>query len=110
MNHVFPQVMFTPKKLKKYKIDLTQSGRDYYTDPSIWNRIVNLQMLDENENKSKGGKTFEEWAKTANVNYKKQLLPKITEFTRFIDFVDQRWIILEKKLKEELQFKDVEKK
>jgi len=61
-------------------------------------------MLDSNENKSKSDKTFEEWAKTTKINYEKQILPKITDFSRYIEFVDERWDMLKSKLETELKF------
>ena len=103
-DHIFPKSLFSAKNLKKYKIDLGHENAYYYTDKLLYNGIVNLQMLDSNDNKSKSNKTFEEWAKTNKINYTKQILPKITEFSRFIDFVDQRWEMLKIKLTQELKF------
>ena len=42
--------------------------------------------------------------KTTKINYEKQILPKITDFTRFIEFVDERWDMLKSKLEKELKF------
>ena len=61
-------------------------------------------MFDSNENKSKGDKTFEEWVKTYPVDFKKQILPNITEFSRFVEFVDLRWEMLKERLKQALRF------
>jgi len=103
-DHIFPKSQFSSKNLKKYGIDLKQENANYYTDNWCYNGIVNLQMFDSNENKSKGDKTFEEWANSYKVDYKKQILPKITEFSRFIEFVDVRWEMLKERLKQELRF------
>lgn len=103
-DHVFPKSMFSLKKLKEYGIDLKQERGNYYTDNWCYNGIVNLQMLDSNENKSKSDKTFDEWAKSNKINYKKQILPEITDFNRFIEFVDKRWYMLKSKLENELKF------
>lgn len=103
-DHIHPKSRFRSKNLKKEGIDLSQKKAYYYTTNWFFNGIVNLQMLDSNENKSKGDKTFEEWVKSNNVDFKKQLLPKNTDFTMFIDFVDDRWELLKSKLKQELQF------
>lgn len=102
-DHIFPKCLFTDKNLKKQKIDLNTESANYYRDKWCYNGIVNLQMLDSNENKSKGGKSFEEWANNHEVDYSKQILPKITEFSRFIEFVDTRWDMLKEKLEEELK-------
>ncbi|MBK7764500.1 MAG: DUF262 domain-containing protein [Bacteroidetes bacterium] len=103
-DHVFPISQFSQKNLKKEGIDLTQEDGDYYTTNYFYNGILNLQLLDSNENKSKSNKTFEEWAKTTKINYEKQILPKIHEFSRFIEFVDTRWEMLKSKLEKELKF------
>jgi uncharacterized protein with ParB-like and HNH nuclease domain len=103
-DHVFPKSHFKTKNIKKQGIDLKQESGYYYTESWCFNGIVNLQMLDSNENKSKSNKAFEEWARTSKVNYKKQILPKITEFSRFIEFVDVRWDMLKDKLEKELKF------
>lgn len=103
-DHIFPKSQFSSKNLKKYGINLKQLKGDYYLSKWCYNGIVNLQMLDSNENKSKGDKTFEEWSKQFKIDYKKQILPKITEFSRFIEFVDERWEMLKNKLEEELKF------
>lgn len=103
-DHIFPKSLFSAKNLKNQKIDLTQEKINYYTGNWCYNGIVNLQMLDSNENKSKSDKTFEEWAKVNNIDYDKQILPQITEFSKFIDFVDARWEMLKIKLEKELKF------
>lgn len=103
-DHIFPKSHFNSKYLKAACIDLSQERGNYYTENWCYNGIVNLQMLDSNDNKSKGGKTFADWAACCDVDYRKQLLPKITEFSSFPDFVDQRWKMLKEKLKDELKF------
>jgi uncharacterized protein with ParB-like and HNH nuclease domain len=103
-DHVFPKSQFSSKNLKKERIDLTQENGRYYTENWCFNGIVNLQMLDSNENKSKGAKTFDEWTKSTKINYGKQILPKITDFSKFIEFVDMRWDMLKAKLEKELKF------
>lgn len=103
-DHIFPKSQFSSKNLKKHGIDLTQEFANFYTDNWCYNGIVNLQMLDSNENKSKSDKTFEEWAMTNNINYEKQILPKITDFKRFVEFVDERSTMLKAKLEKELKF------
>ena len=61
-------------------------------------------MLDSNENESKGDDTLEEWVKSNNVDFDKQILPKNTDFSHFIEFVDERWELLITKLEKELKF------
>jgi uncharacterized protein with ParB-like and HNH nuclease domain len=103
-DHIFPVSHFSNKNLKKVGINLNQESGEYYTESWCYNGIVNLQMLDSNENKSKGGKTFEEWTKTNKVDFEKQILPNITDFEKFVEFVDARWEMLKSKLEKELKF------
>lgn len=103
-DHIFPISQFSSKNLKKANIDLSQENGHYYTENWCNNGIVNLQMLDSNENKSKSNKSFEEWSKTEKIDFAKQILPNITEFEKFIEFVDARWEMLKKKLEIELKF------
>ena len=103
-DHIFPKSHFTAKRLRKAGIDLDQEKANYYKDKWCYNGIVNLQMLDSNENKSKSNKTFEEWVNSADVDFNKQLLPKITKLSKFPEFVDTRWEILKEKLEKELKF------
>jgi len=102
-DHIHPKSLFTKKKLKKAGIDLTQENGNYYTEKWCYNGIVNLQMLDSNENKSKSDKTLKEWVKSSKVDFKKQILPKTIDFTEFVKFVDERWEMLKEKLAEELK-------
>jgi len=103
-DHIHPKTMFGAKKLKKAGIDLSQENGNYYTETWAYNGIVNLQMLDSNDNKAKGGKSLQEWTEESNVNYRKQILPKNTSFEGFVEFVDERWEMLKEKLKQELKF------
>lgn len=103
-DHIFPISLFSSKNLKKFNIDLTQENARYYTENWCYNGIVNLQLLDSNENKSKSDKTFAEWAASTKINYEKQLLPKFTEIHQFVKFVDTRWDMLIEKLTKELKF------
>lgn len=98
-DHVHPKSHFSSKNLKK--LGLTH---EYYSDYSMFNGIVNLQMLDSNENKSKGDRSLKDWTKSGKIDFKKHLLPEIAEFERFPEFVDARWEILKKRLIKELKF------
>jgi len=104
MDHVFPKSQFSAKNLKSEKIDLEQENGHYYTSGWCFNGIVNLQMLDSNENKSKNDKTFEEWVKKSKVDFNKQMLPQVTKFEEFPAFVDKRWEMLKERLATELKF------
>lgn len=102
-DHIHPKSLFSKRKLRKAGIDLTQENGNYYTEKWCYNGIVNLQMLDSNENKSKSDKTLKEWVESSKVDFKKQILPKTIDFTEFVKFVDERWEMLKEKLSEELK-------
>jgi len=102
-DHIHPKSMFTKRKLKNAGINLTQEDGHYYTEKWCYNGIVNLQMLDSNENKSKSDKSLKEWVESSKVDFKKQILPKTTDFSEFVKFVDERWEMLKEKLGEELK-------
>ncbi|MFV9647029.1 MAG: hypothetical protein ACNYWU_14495, partial [Desulfobacterales bacterium] len=76
----------------------------YFADKDYYNAIVNLQMLDGNQNISKGDKSLFEWASSSLVDLNKQMIPNILEFEKFTDFVDARWEILKNKLRDALTF------
>jgi hypothetical protein len=83
---------------------LTDSNREYFTDPEYFNSIINLQMLDGNENKSKGAKQLADWVSTNKINKKKYYFPNDLNFSSFDKFAKQRQVILTVKLMEELKF------
>ncbi|MEO1628367.1 MAG: DUF262 domain-containing protein [Bacteroidota bacterium] len=103
-DHIHPKTAFRRNQLKKAGIDLRQDNGHYYTENWAYNGIVNLQMLDSNDNKSKSDKSLQQWVESCHVQVDKQLLPNILAFDQFPDFVNKRWEILRAKLKEELTF------
>lgn len=107
-DHVHPISAFNAKSIKALQLDKEDKRNEYFEGYTLYNGIVNLQLLDGNQNKSKSKKTFTEWVATAvpPVDLNKQLLPDITDFERFPDFVDTRWEILKTKLTEVLTFKE----
>lgn len=83
---------------------LNDDNREYYTDADYFNSIVNLQLLDGNENKSKGAKDLSIWVKDTSPSLQKHYLPKELDFVDFPIFVEQRMALLRKKLTLELTF------
>lgn len=61
LDHCHPISQFNEKKLKARGIILNDDNREYFTDWDYFNSIINLQMLDGNENKSKGDKDLKSW-------------------------------------------------
>ncbi|EFK33228.1 MULTISPECIES: DUF262 domain-containing protein [Chryseobacterium group] len=104
LDHCHPISNFNEKKLKLNNIQLTDSNREYFTDPEYFNSIINLQMLDGNENKSKGAKQLADWVSTNKINKKKYYFPNDLNFSSFDKFAKQRQVILTVKLMEELKF------
>lgn len=97
-DHIFPKSEFTEAKLRKrgYDIDKIRLYQKYY------NTIVNLQLLDETENKAKSATPFDNWLSTRDSNFKKRhSIPELNsyEFDKFLDFVAERKKIITNKLK-----------
>ena len=88
-DHIFPKSEFTEAKLRKrgYNSDKIKLYQTFY------NTILNLQLLDETENKEKSAKPFNEWIKTRDDNFKKRhSIPIIAsyDFDSFIEFINGR--------------------
>ena len=88
-DHIFPKSEFTRSKLSKrgYSEEKIQAYLSHY------NTIVNLELLEENENKIKNATPFEEWIKSRDENFKKRhLIPNIEkyDFDHFLEFIDER--------------------
>jgi uncharacterized protein with ParB-like and HNH nuclease domain len=99
-DHMYPEEKYT--KLKKE--DQEKYGRETY------NSLLNLQMLDANENESKGKIDLKVWVneqiKNQNkvVFYREHIIPNVSlEYKDFSLFIEQREIMLINKFKEILQ-------
>lgn len=104
-DHIHPKSSFTKSKLRKAGITNSDNDPDwYYSDADFYNGIVNLQMLDGNQNISKGDKSLSKWVSSSDVDLAKQMIPDILPLEDFVEFVDTRWDVLENKLKEALTF------
>ena len=98
-DHIFPKSEFTrPKLLKRgYSEDKIQQYLDNY------NTIANLELLEENENKSKNATPFGEWIKTRDENFKRRhLIPDLDnyDFDNFLEFIKERKKMLIKRYSE----------
>ena len=98
-DHIYPQTEFTRAKLSKrgYSEEKIQQYLDNY------NTIINLELLEENENKSKNATPFDEWISTRDDNFKKRhLIPDISkyDFDNFLDFIEERKKLLFKSYSE----------
>lgn len=102
LDHCHPLSVFTEKKIKAKGIILNDDNKDYFTDGDYFNSIINLQMLDGNENKSKNAKDLNIWVAENSIPLKKYYLPKELELKEFPTFVEKRTALLTKALKEAL--------
>lgn len=92
-DHIFPKSEFTYQKLQKrgYSEDKIKKYLEKY------NTIVNLELLEENENKAKNNTPFDEWIETRDDNFKKRhLIPSMQNynFDNFLEFIEQREEVL----------------
>lgn len=104
LDHCHPLSHFNEKKLKAKGIILNDDNQEYYTDWDYFNSIINLQMLDGNENKSKGAKDLKVWVEETSPSLSKHYLPKELELSEFPIFVEKRMALLKAKLIDELTF------
>ena len=104
-DHIHPKTGFTKHKLKKAGIINTAGDSDWhYANKDYYNGIVNLQMLDGNQNQSKGTKSLLEWISSTSVDLDRQMIPNVLELENFKKFVDARRKILKKRLMDALTF------
>lgn len=98
LDHCHPLSHFNEKKLKAKGILLNDDNKEYFTDWDYFNSIINLQMLDGNENKSKNAKDLKVWVTDNSINLKKYYLPKELDLAYFPTFVEKRTELLTKVL------------
>lgn len=92
-DHIFPQTEFQRKKLKARGYDDERIERYL----SCYNSIANLELLDDNENKIKNAKPFEEWLSDRDENFKERHhIPQMEDysFNNFLSFIDNRKVLL----------------
>jgi uncharacterized protein with ParB-like and HNH nuclease domain len=103
LDHCHPISQFNEKRLRAKSI-LNDENKDYFTDWSYYNSIINLQMLDGNENKSKSDKDLRTWVEEYSPSLRKHYLPKQIDFSNFPTFVKERMKLLSEELKNVLSF------
>jgi uncharacterized protein with ParB-like and HNH nuclease domain len=104
LDHCHPLSHFNEKKLKSKGVILDDDNREYFTDWGYFNSIINLQMLDGNENKSKNAKDLSVWVAESTISRKKHYLPNELDFVDFPTFVKKRTALLTKELTDVLTF------
>ncbi|TDX02186.1 uncharacterized protein with ParB-like and HNH nuclease domain [Dinghuibacter silviterrae] len=103
-DHIHPVSQFSKRNLKVNGVDTEVGNGHYFKDADFYNGIVNMQLLDGNENKSKNDKMLSEWVAVTRPDLKRQLIPEMLEFEQFPEFVERRWHLLKEKLREILTF------
>jgi len=61
-DHMHPKTVFEDEEKLK-ALNVPDDKKEYYSSTRFYNSVLNLQLLEENENKSKGDKSLAEWAK-----------------------------------------------
>jgi uncharacterized protein with ParB-like and HNH nuclease domain len=108
-DHLHPISAFSRKAIEKMGLD--EATKQRFLSPEWNNSIVNLQMLDSNENKSKQDRSLDDWVtfetqrKDRVAFLDRQLIPADVSlaFADFILFAERRRAILAAKLKEILK-------
>ena len=96
-DHIYPKVEFTYAKLSKR--GYSEAKIKEYLDN--YNTILNLQLLDSSENKSKNAQPFDTWITTRDAGFKaRHHIPTISnyDFDHFMDFIKERRKLLVKAL------------
>jgi hypothetical protein len=108
-DHLHPISGFNRKSIEKMGLDDTTTQR--FLSPEWNNSIVNLQMLDSNENKSKQDRSLDDWVtfetqrKDRVAFLDRQLIPEDVSlaFADFIPFAERRREMLAARLKDILK-------
>lgn len=97
-DHIFPQSEFTKAKLTRrgYSSDKINAYLNNY------NTLLNLELLEDGENKSKNATPFDQWITSRDDNFKERhFIPKLDnyDFDHFIEFIEARKVLLIAKFK-----------
>jgi uncharacterized protein with ParB-like and HNH nuclease domain len=96
-DHLHPASYF--KGIKR-ELFTTDEAFNFYYDPSNWNGIVNLQLLNGILNESKGASALKEWVEQNNIDKSNQLIPDVSlDISDFRTFITERKKLLIKQLK-----------
>ena len=104
IDHLHPKSAFGKRALEKHAF-LQEDGEvmGFYMDKSHWNSVTNLHLLDESENKSKGGKSLKEWVESSSIQVDRMLLSGVDlEFDKFEQFYQLRREQLAQRLKQQV--------
>lgn len=88
-DHIYPKTEFERKKLlaRGYSEDKIKEYQSKY------NTILNLELLNDTENKSKNAEPFDSWIKSRDSDFKKRHhIPEMEDygFDNFLEFIEKR--------------------
>lgn len=103
-DHIFAESFFTRRRLKEFGI--AEDKFEFYLNPDNFNGILNLQLLDGTENKSKQDSELKSWVaketKGKGLTQKefcdRHLFPEILDLSKFEEFIKTRKRILKEEL------------
>lgn len=99
-DHMHPKATFMDNK-RLDALGLDQVSRDFYSDKRNYNSVLNLQLLEDLTNKSKGDTPLSDWASEKGVSKKELFIDESTslDIMDFKDFIEGRRKCLLAKLK-----------
>lgn len=96
-DHLHPASYFGGIKRENFQTD---EDFNFYYDPSNWNGIANLQLLNAILNESKLASPLKDWVSANNVDKSNQLIPDVSlDISDFKTFIIERKKLLTKQLK-----------
>ncbi len=98
-DHIYPQNEFKIKNLRAKGYD-DATIKKYQ---ACYNSILNLELLDDSENKSKNAKPFDVWLKDRDNNFtERHHIPEMDDYSlnHFLEFIQNRKDLLIKQIKE----------
>jgi len=97
-DHIFPEAEFSVRGLRKRGYDNQRIERYQ----SLYNTVLNLELLTDTENLSKNSTPFKKWITSRDDGFKKRhLIPQLKSYDldAFEDFIEARKHLLVKQLK-----------
>jgi uncharacterized protein with ParB-like and HNH nuclease domain len=96
-DHLHPASYFRNIKREDFQTD---EDFKFYSDPSCWNSIANLQLLNGILNQSKLATPLKDWVSANNIDKINQLIPDVSlDISDFKTFIIERKKLLTKQLK-----------
>lgn len=98
-DHIYPQNEFKIKNLRAKGYD-DATIKKYQ---ACYNSILNLELLEDSENKSKNAKPFDSWLKDRDAHFKERHhIPEMNDYSLgyFLDFIKNRKALLTEQIKE----------